>query len=531
MKSIGAQLEEFSARDLKYREDGIDRLREELSMAGSILPAAVRKSVEDLDPVPVAKGDHLTLARLALMLWSWSQAGGDRAIGCVPPVFSLGTWWVYHYSGKFKGTWRETPKSTAHKCVTWLPAAAVWKNVNRDGSSSDSPLRVNKAVRDGVCALMETEAGRDDFFDRPVEGMCFTNGFLDHKLELHEHHESQLSRFKVDYEWDPTADSTNWVKFLDSVWEGEADLEERKRALGQWLGGTLLGRATLGQRAIIMLGKGSNGKSVLADAVTGLFSREDVACVSPQDLGADYSKASLMGVKINVVADVSARELIHSGDIKMVINGDQIKGRHPYGREMFFNPIAGHLFSCNELPRTIDLSDGFFRRWIFLSFSRKFGKGLPGSRPPEELNKELRDCRSGIAAWAIKHYVEGGMRGLFVPKSSERIRSEWRSGSDQIVQFVMECCLPLDSLDNGKVWVSSKSLYDKYKEWAREANHKTCSAPTFSKRMVEAELPNGYKVMRGRSSTTRGFNLNVRMPHEPLWEEQSDDSGNFTGQV
>jgi P4 family phage/plasmid primase-like protien len=529
MKTIGDLL---AGDKENIRRAGLDALREEFFRAGSQVPASVQKVLRGMDPVPVARGDQATLAQVAILMWSWHQVGGvDTMLRAPRPVFCNGHWYVYHCEGEFSGTWRKVTHETARKCVGWLPAAARWNTVDRDGGDKTQPIRMGKSLHDGVSGLMKIEAAvDDDYFDLAPPGMSFSNGFLTDKLELVPHHESQLSRNKVDYEWNPGASPKPWLDFLDSVWEGEPDLEERKRCLGEWLGACVLGRATKLQRAVMMLGKGSNGKSILADAVVSLFNRGDVATVSPQDLCREYDRASLQGKKLNVVADVSARELIGSGDIKMVINGDHLKGRHPYGRPFTFMPVAGHLFSANELPRTTDLSDGFFRRWVFLTFNRKFGPGIPGSRQPDEIDEELRACRSGIIAWAVKLYMGGAVRkGLFIPVSSKKVRTEWRSNSDQVVRFILECCLPVEDLDQGKTWTSSKKLYSMYKDWARENNNKTCSQQVFSRRVKDAELPNGYKVIYGRNANVRGFNLLERFDTEDYWEDRDPTSGDVIG--
>ena len=514
--SLGDFLESVSNRD-------IDEVREELTSAGSSVPARVRNVLKDIPTVKVSKMDHLSMAKLAVMLWAWADGGlkgVDDLLGnrqALTPVFYGRRWYFYRSSGENAGTWVMAPASDAKKAVHWLPAMARW---NRGMEGDTEPVRINRNLQESVAGLMEVSAAQDDFFDEPARGLCFSNGFLTDRLELIQHHPSQRSRTKLDYEWNPSASCKPFMTFLDQVWHGEDDLEDRKLALGQWLGAAILGQSTTTQRAIMMLGEGSNGKSIMMDTLMTLFHKSDVVSVAPQQMKSDCEMAHLKGARLNLVADIPTRDLIDSGTFKQAVVGDQCHGRHLYQGPIDFVPIAGHCFSANALPKTIDLSNGFFRRWLFLKFNRTFTPKTEGFLPPDVLTDRLVACRSGIAAWAVRCWTESKMKGLFIPASSEAVKAEWLAGSDQLSQFVLDRLRPAH---HDVTPTPSSKVYSEYTDWAKACGHKIMSANTFGQRIKKVQNLNGYVIESKRGTSGRGYNVLIRASNEPTWADDLAD--------
>jgi putative DNA primase/helicase len=61
-----------------------------------------------------------------------------------------------------------------------------------------------------------------------------------------------------------------------------------------------------------------------------------------------------------------------TGTLKKLFSGNatlvERKGERPYVIE----PFATHIYSCNQIPRSFDKSDGFYRRWLLIPFNAKF---------------------------------------------------------------------------------------------------------------------------------------------------------------
>jgi putative DNA primase/helicase len=59
--------------------------------------------------------------------------------------------------------------------------------------------------------------------------------------------------------------------------------------------------------------------------------------------------------------------------------------------EFEYLQFAKLLFSANQPPRSDDSTQGFFRRWIVVPFSRTFEEGARDTIPRAELDSKLAD--------------------------------------------------------------------------------------------------------------------------------------------
>jgi phage/plasmid-associated DNA primase len=108
------------------------------------------------------------------------------------------------------------------------------------------------------------------------------------------------------------------------------------------------------------------------------------------------------------------------------------------------------IFACNNLPRTYDTTDAFFRRWIVLQFPYKFKDegditeddgNFVRVKDPNILDdltsdEELR----GLLRWALEGARRLRREGDFsYSKTTEDIRKYWFSKSDTFQAFASEC--------------------------------------------------------------------------------------------
>lgn len=437
--------------------------------------------------------DHMSMALAVL-----KQLKDELGDGHTPLAYDESTFWVYR-----DGWWRELRPPDVHRKIAHINQWAV-----PEGKQDVFP--VSKGFVQSVYALVEIEADECGFFSDVPSGIAFSNGFVqvdEHGITLSEHSPQHKQRHAHDFEYDEQAECPRWLRFLDEVFQHDKDREEKKRFLAQFLGASLTGQAAVHNRAVMLIGGGANGKSVLCDVVENLFPAKAVSSIPPHVMNNPNRVHVLSGALLNIVTDIPTKEMKDAGGFKQVISGDPIEGRRLYQNPFRFRPVAGHIFSANELPMAQDHSSGFFRRWVVLDFNSRFDPSV--AVPRDELVSELLSERPGIMRWAMEGaYDLAEHKGLFIPQSHERNIEGWRRHSNQAQAFRVDIIEDefKPSVDNPGV--SSQRLYDAYCDWAEKCGKGRVAKQELCRRLSAMDVPNR------RTSAGREWGVRLRMGRE-----------------
>ena len=119
--------------------------------------------------------------------------------------------------------------------------------------------------------------------------------------------------------------------------------------------------------AVLLLGPGRNGKSILLRLLTALLGPENVAAMPLQVLAENrFAPAELLGKLANVCGDLDAREVRRSDQFKIITGGDEVFVERKFGHPFKFTPFALPVFSANEAPISSDQSEAWFDRWLII---------------------------------------------------------------------------------------------------------------------------------------------------------------------
>lgn len=205
--------------------------------------------------------------------------------------------------------------------------------------------------------------------------------------------ESLVTTYSVNFDYIANQDNILWLSFLNEVLPNPDD----QRILQEFIGLCYIDRKNISiEKALLVYGKGANGKSVVFDVITALLGAEYVCELSPAQLNDDKQIIALRNKKLNFAPDVKANSAFTSA-LKALISGQCVQGWDLYkGNVPIIAPPL--IFAFNEMPDFLDKSHGFFRRLIPLHFAI--------SIPPEKQDKQLASkiCRnlSGVFNWAIE---------------------------------------------------------------------------------------------------------------------------------
>ncbi|HVB56840.1 MAG TPA: phage/plasmid primase, P4 family [Candidatus Acidoferrales bacterium] len=274
----------------------------------------------------------------------------------------------------------------------------------------------------------------------------WTNG----SLEPHSPSIFEVSQLPVAY--DPAAVCRHFDHYLNTT------LEPEIVHLVEELIGYCLIPDNRFEKAVLMVGGGENGKSVLLDTIAALLGNENVSTVALQDLAENrFRTAELHGKLANIFADLDDRALKSTSIFKTLVTGDSVSAERKFGQPFSFRPYARLIFSTNSLPPSRDRTHAFYRRLIVIPFNHTF----LGKTADRDLRDKLRGELSGILNLALT-----GLRRLFTqggfsePQAVREAVQEYQQDNDTVASFVTEAVM---SDRNGTI--EKKILISRYRSW------------------------------------------------------------------
>ncbi len=315
-----------------------------------------------------------------------------------------------------------------------------------------------------------------ELWDRPPPDVVnVRNGLLEVASgRLLEHTPEFLSPVQLGASFHPDATCPAIDRFVGQVFPGDATL------LAYELPGYLIVPDTTLDRAVMLLGAGSNGKSTYLNLVESLLGGGDnVSATALQALDSNrFAPATLFGKLANIVADLDAAAVKSSAVFKAIVSGDRISAERKYGAPFAFRPYARLLFSANEPPPTHDTSYAYFRRWVTIPFDVVFA----GAQKDRQLITKLLAPGelSGFLNRALEGLARVRAQGDFTePASIRKAASDFRKAVDSTAEFVDAVCVIGPDLR-----VARPRMYETYKAWCKEVNRISLSARRFNEHVL-----------------------------------------------
>jgi P4 family phage/plasmid primase-like protien len=243
-------------------------------------------------------------------------------------------------------------------------------------------------------------------------------------------------------------------------------------------------------KAFMLLGRGSNGKSTYLKMLRDILGRHNVASIPLQAFSSmDYRFlwTGLIGKLVNIFADIPRSPLSYTGVFKVLTGEDCIdidrKGKDPI---RCYTNYAKLVFSANELPKTMDLTHAFFRRWVLVDFPHVFPEDPTWY--DRNITPELKDTALTVGLEAMREVLE---RRSFTGEAD--IRERWLEESDHIYKFIRDLeRLNLARRDpNGRV--GDKELYRIYVKWAELQGVSILAKAEFTKELDKYGIVKGGK--------------------------------------
>ena len=250
----------------------------------------------------------------------------------------------------------------------------------------------------------------------------------------------EFGRIPVVY--DPSAYCADLDKMLNRVFLGDREVIN---LFEEMLGAVLL-KHNRYQKAFLFCGRGSNGKSTILDLVKTFLGLNNYSTLSLEEVTGRFNKILLEHKYANIGDDIDNVVMKDTGTLKKMIAGNSItvenKGEKGYTTDLY----ATHIYSANEIPRSFDKTDGFYRRWLIIPFNAKF------SADDEDYDPMIGDKITEPNA--LSYLLNIGIRG------AQRLIKNGHFTEPQSVKDALEAY----KADNSTAlsWIEDKELTEDY---------------------------------------------------------------------
>jgi putative DNA primase/helicase len=303
---------------------------------------------------------------------------------------------------------------------------------------------------------------------------------------------------------DRSCPTTTWLKFLDRVCGGNAELI----AFLQRMAGYALTGSTAEHALFFLYGTGANGKSTFLNAVTSAFG--DYHKISPiETFTASNSDrhptdlAGLHGARLVTSVETEEGRRWAESKIKSLTGGDRITARFMRQDYFEFTPIFKLVVAGNHKPGLRNVDEAIRRRFQLVPFTVT----IPVEERDESLGEKLKAELPGILSWAILGCLEWQTRGLAPPPVVRDATVAYLEAEDALAAWIEDA----GEIDPG-AWERSQALYRSWKSWCDGTGEHAGSLKKFSQRLEDRGASIGMRKGRDANGRRGFYGLRVTKP-------------------
>ena len=326
-----------------------------------------------------------------------------------------------------------------------------------------------------------------------ANGTLFLNGeFTDHK---------EFCRNRLPVKYDPEAPQpVTWLHFLSQLLEPEDIL-----TFQEFMGYCFI-PSTKGQKMLLLIGKGGEGKSRIGIVLRALLgSNMNTGSIAKVETS-PFARADLEHELVMLDDDMKLEALPQTNNIKAIITAElpmdlEKKGQQSYQGDLYVRFIG---LGNGVLQSLYDRSVGFFRRQIILSTKEKD----PNRKDDPYIAEKMCAEAEGIFLWALEglHRLIGNDYKFTVSQSAQDNMDAAVSDGNNIIEFLSSEGYIRFKADYE---VSSKDLYAVYKLWCDDNALSSLSQKSFCSFLKQNEsrynIEYTNKVNIGGGRYARGF--------------------------
>lgn len=251
-------------------------------------------------------------------------------------------------------------------------------------------------------------------------------------------------------------DGTDWD--VESWMNELSDDPEIVNVLWQTMSAVIRPNVSWNKSAWFYSETGNNGKGTLCELMRQLCGEGSYASIPLSDFGKDFMLEPLLRASSIIVDENDVGTFIDkAANLKAVITGDTLSINRKFKTPVAFN-FRGFMVQClNEMPRIKDRSDSFFRRQLFVPFTKCF----TGAERKYIKNDYLH--RKEVLEYVLHKVLHSYFYELAEPEACKLALEEYKDFVDPVRSFLTEF-MPRFKWD----LLPTDFLYDLYKAWYKE---------------------------------------------------------------
>ena len=246
---------------------------------------------------------------------------------------------------------------------------------------------------------------------------------------------SDFITYQLPFEYNPQAKAPLFEAYLNKVLPDT----ERQRVLAEYLGFVFIkhGSNTLKEeKALILYGTGANGKSVFFEIVTAMFGRQNVSNYSLQSLTEEkgFYRAKISNKLVNYASEINGK--LETSLFKAMVSGEPVEACLKYGQPFTMEDYAKFIFNCNELPKDVEHTNAYFRRFLIIPFDVT----IPEHEQDKNLHAKIIEKElSGVFNWVLQ-----GLNRLLEQKrfsdceAAQKAVEQYKFESNSVQMFLNE---------------------------------------------------------------------------------------------
>lgn len=274
----------------------------------------------------------------------------------------------------------------------------------------------------------------------------------------------EFDRIPVTY--DPSAYCADLDKMLNRVFLGDREVIN---LFEEMIGACLL-KHNRYQKAFMLYGSGSNGKSTILNLVKTFLGANNYSSIALEKVTDRFNVAELENKLANIGDDIDNVVIKDTGTLKKLFAGNSIQVERKGERPFTIEPYATHIYSANNIPRSFDKSDGFYRRWLFIPFNAKFSSEDPDYDPLIEDKITTDTALSYLLNLGIRGAERLLKRGKFTePESVKEALEAYKADNSTTLSWIDDRDLDLNYfLEN-----STDKAYSDFVDWCKVSGVKS----------------------------------------------------------
>lgn len=274
------------------------------------------------------------------------------------------------------------------------------------------------------------------------------------------------------------------------------------------------------QLFVILRGSGSDGKSSFLRYLSKMIGEQNSSSLSLSDItgkDARFATSQLYQKSLNYFADISSNFVEQTEAVKSLTGGDKIKAEFKNQDPFMFENHAKLIFSANELPAFKDFTDGFKRRVCLIDYN--FIEDFTDKFDMEEIYKEIpafaykciRKFKERLDKPVIDKSCAVPVNQLSITPKMINDRGEWLKESNNVAQFVDECC------ELGSDYhIGNYELRNAYKKFCEENGYKMMGKTKLNKELSNLGVLNN-QVIKVNGKSAKGYKgIKLNSQYKPI---------------